>query len=270
MNLNYNVFFSYIFLGFTCTVLTLGALSWWAPAYIEFAYQVSGDISGIDFIGIIFGGITVLAGFIGVSVGSGTAHYFKQRNYKKSDPIVCAIGIFIAIPFAFSALALPQLFRNLSWISMFFTEVFLSMNWAIVTDILLYVIIPNRRSIAQAMQISCSHLLGDAISPFIVGQISDWIAQGDQSIETKYSSLQVSLYISLLVLIPGGIAFVYCAFFIEKDEQDIIDLMEKYSDDEKLDHNYLNNCNSNSNSNSSPSNNKSSEDYSSSSIITPL
>lgn len=255
-------------------MLTLGALSWWAPAYVEYSYKVSGDESGIDFVGIIFGGITVLAGLIGVGIGSGAAHYFKNRNYKKSDPIVCAVGIFIAIPFAFGALASTswstQSIRILSWILLFFTEVFLSMNWAIVTDILLYIIIPNRRSIAQAMQISCSHLLGDAISPYIVGQISDWIAKGDQSIQTKYSSLQISLYLSLLVLIPGGIAFFYCAFFIENDEQNMIDFVEKHSDqDDDDDDDTLAKNHHHKNSNSSPNHN-SSEDTSSSSIITPL
>ena len=256
-------------------MLTLGALSWWAPAYIEYAYKVSGNESGIDLVGIIFGGITILAGLIGVGIGSGTAHYFKNKNYKKSDPIVCAVGIFIAIPFAFGALASTswstQSIRILSWILLFFTEVFLSMNWAIVTDILLYIIIPNRRSIAQAMQISCSHLLGDAISPYIVGQISDWIAKGDQSIQTKYSSLQISLYLSLLVLIPGGIAFFYSAFFIENDERNMIDFVEKHSDqdDDDDDDDTLANNHHHKNSNSSPNHNLS-EDTSSSSIITPL
>ena len=48
-------------------------------------------------------------------------------------------------------------------------------NWAIVSDITLYIVIPTRRSIASATQILISHALGDAISPYLIGAIADWI-----------------------------------------------------------------------------------------------
>ena len=39
----------------------------------------------------------------------------------------------------------------------------------------LYIVIPPRRSFASATQILFSHLLGDAISPYLIGVISDAI-----------------------------------------------------------------------------------------------
>ncbi|XP_063453546.1 protein spinster homolog 1 isoform X4 [Pan paniscus] len=54
-------------------------------------------------------------------------------------------------------------------IFIFIGETLLSMNWAIVADILLYVVIPTRRSTAEAFQIVLSHLLGDAGSPYLIG-----------------------------------------------------------------------------------------------------
>ena len=36
---------------------------------------------------------------------------------------------------------------------------------------LLYLVVPNRRSFAQSIQILFSHLLGDALSPYIVGLV---------------------------------------------------------------------------------------------------
>jgi hypothetical protein len=41
-----------------------------------------------------------------------------------------------------------------------------------VADILLYVIHPNKRSIASAFNILVSHLFGDAGSPYVIGAVS--------------------------------------------------------------------------------------------------
>lgn len=63
----------------------------------------------------------------------------------------------------------------LTWILFFFGITLMSTNWAIVADILLYVVMPNRRAMAQAIQILISHLFGDASSPFIVGAVGKYI-----------------------------------------------------------------------------------------------
>ena len=42
-------------------------------------------------------------------------------------------------------------------------------------DITLYIVIPTRRSLASATQILASHALGDAISPYLIGVISDYV-----------------------------------------------------------------------------------------------
>ena len=46
-------------------------------------------------------------------------------------------------------------------------------NWAIVSDITLYIVIPIRRSFASASQILVSHAFGDAVSPYLIGVIAD-------------------------------------------------------------------------------------------------
>jgi hypothetical protein len=51
----------------------------------------------------------------------------------------------------------------------------LNCNWSVVSDMTLYIVIPPRRSLASATQILFSHLLGDAISPYLIGAISDAI-----------------------------------------------------------------------------------------------
>ncbi len=56
-----------------------------------------------------------------------------------------------------------------------FAGLLLNCNWAIVSDMTLYIVIPTRRSLASATQILFSHALGDAISPYLVGVFADWI-----------------------------------------------------------------------------------------------
>lgn len=77
----------------------------------------------------------------------------------------------------------------------FLGEALVAMNWAVMADILLvsshvkvlilvrslevrrvhfslqYIVIPNRRSTAEALQVMFIHLLGDCGSPYIVGAV---------------------------------------------------------------------------------------------------
>ena len=124
-----------------------------------------------DRINLIFGIITSLAGIIGVVLGSGGAQWYRLRN-PRADPLICAFGILISVPFAFFGIVIAHKSASLSWIMIFIAITFLCVNWTLVADILLYVIPPNRRSFAQAIQILIAHLLGDAFSPYLVGSVS--------------------------------------------------------------------------------------------------
>lgn len=165
---------SYIWstLGFTCVSYAVGALTWWAPNYMELATKVAKNEVSKESIDLIFGGITAMAGILGVVIGSGGAQFYRRYN-ARADPILCAIGVFVSVPFGFVGLALPHRVLTLSWIFIFIAIVALCINWTLVADILLYVVPANRRSFAQAIQILIAHLFGDAFSPFLVGSVSE-------------------------------------------------------------------------------------------------
>ena len=48
----------------------------------------------------------------------------------------------------------------------------MNLNWSIVADMLLYVVVPTCRSTAEAVQILFSHAFGDAGSPYLIGVVS--------------------------------------------------------------------------------------------------
>lgn len=121
-------------------------------------------------IGLIFGVIACLGGLSGVLIGYSSSRYFRSI-YPYADSWVCAIGVALSIPCILLSIALARQSPTISWFAIFLGVTFLSTNWSVVVDILLYVIIPQRRSTAQSLQILTSHILGDASSPFIIGAV---------------------------------------------------------------------------------------------------
>lgn len=162
---------------------------------------------------MIFGGIVCAAGFIGVILGSSLAQYFRNLD-GRADPLVCAGGIFVAIPFTFYGLANARSETTISWILLFFSVTALSTNWAVVSDMLLSVTLPNKRAFATAIQILISHLFGDATSPFIVGSLKDELENYKYD---EFSAFLYALLSTLVILFLGAITFLYSSRFFVQD-----------------------------------------------------
>lgn len=120
----------------------------------------------------MFGVVTCFSGLLGVTLSMVTAPRLRAiRVY--SDAIVCAIGSFIAVPSLFVLIIItrdahPVIFWAISGIAISS----LCLSWTLVSDILLYVIHPNKRSTASAFNILICHLFGDAGSPYVIGYVS--------------------------------------------------------------------------------------------------
>ncbi|XP_048746998.1 protein spinster homolog 1-like isoform X3 [Ostrea edulis] len=210
-------------LGFTCVAFVTGALALWAPSYMFNAIKAQGQDADEGDIAFIFGGITVAAGFIGVATGAEVSRRLKKRN-PRADPLVCAFGLLMCTPFLFFGLVFSDHNIPISWVLIFFGETFLCLNWSIIADILLYVVIPTRRSTAEAVQILISHALGDAGSPYLLGVISDSLASNYPVDERKSPSVQSdtmrnAFYVTPFVCVFGGAFFLATALFIQKDRE---------------------------------------------------
>uniref|UniRef100_A0A671N0W8 Protein spinster homolog 1 n=1 Tax=Sinocyclocheilus anshuiensis TaxID=1608454 RepID=A0A671N0W8_9TELE len=207
--------------GFTTVAFVTGSLALWAPAFLFRAGVFTGEkqpclkapCDNSD--SLIFGIITVVTGILGVASGVQASKKLRIKT-PRADPLVCAAGLLLAAPFLYLSIMFAQASTVATYIFIFLGETFLSMNWAIVADILLYVVIPTRRSTAEAFQIVLSHLLGDAISPYLIGVVSDSIKKSD-SYMWEFRSLQMSLLLCSFVAVVGGAFFLATALFIEKD-----------------------------------------------------
>ncbi|XP_064619800.1 protein spinster homolog 1-like isoform X2 [Lineus longissimus] len=206
--------------GFTCVAFTTGALAFWAPLFMENSITVlTGEQADAPQVALIFGVVTCLAGFIGVGLGAESARRLRRLN-PRADPLVCAFGMLACTPFLFFALVMSKYNTIATWCLIFIGETLLCLNWSIVADMLLYVVIPTRRSTAEAFQILVSHALGDAGSPYVIGVISDMLkAQHDTvTAYTDYVSLQYALYSTAFICVLGGAGFLATALFIQRDK----------------------------------------------------
>uniref|UniRef100_UPI00398ED297 protein spinster homolog 1 isoform X2 n=1 Tax=Pristiophorus japonicus TaxID=55135 RepID=UPI00398ED297 len=212
-------------LGFTSVAFVTGTLALWAPTYLFRAQVVQGTMkpctkgpcNSLD--SLIFGIITCISGFLGVGAGVEISKRYRQIN-PRADPLVCAFGLLASAPFLYLAVVMAETSTIATYVFIFLGELLLSLNWAIVADILLYVVIPTRRSTAEALQIMMSHLLGDAGSPYLIGVISDSIRRSrPKSYLAEFRSLEYALLICCFVGVMGGAAFLATAMFIERDRK---------------------------------------------------
>ncbi|XP_021696331.1 protein spinster isoform X1 [Aedes aegypti] len=162
--------------GFTCVAFVAGALAWWGPKfiYLGLVSQPGNENITLNEVSFNFGAITMATGIIGVPLGSYLSQRYN-RKYPRADAYICAIGLILSAPLLAGAMLTVNVNATLAYVLIFFAELTLNLNWAIVADILLYVVVPTRRSTAEAFQILISHAFGDAGSPYFVGVISEAI-----------------------------------------------------------------------------------------------
>lgn len=166
-------------LAFTCVTFCTGALSWWGPKYIEKGMETMAEHDrpfDIKNVALFFGVVTMMSGIVGVPLGMTLSTSLKSK-YPRADPIICAIGLLSSAFFLSIGMFLCHINTLAAFLFLFVGEVALNLNWSIVADMLLYVVVPTCRSTAEAIQILASHMFGDAGSPYLIGVVSDALRQ---------------------------------------------------------------------------------------------
>ncbi|XP_073522647.1 protein spinster homolog 1-like [Phyllobates terribilis] len=212
-------------LGTIMVKFVAAAFGFWAVTFLKRAralmlqkapYQT--QLSNYDD-SLIFGGLTVISGILGVGTGAEIAKRCRKYN-PRADPIVCAVGLLGSAIFLLLAIILADISLVATYVFIFIGTIFLSLNFSVSTDIRLYVVSPTRRSTAQALSMAGSHLLGEAGSSYFIGLISDRIkSYNPDSALSNFRSLQYALMVCPFVLVFGGGFFFACALFVENDRK---------------------------------------------------
>uniref|UniRef100_A0A3P8SCE8 Protein spinster homolog 1 n=1 Tax=Amphiprion percula TaxID=161767 RepID=A0A3P8SCE8_AMPPE len=199
--------------GFTAVAFVTGSLALWAPTFLFRAAVFTGErepcveahCASSD--SLIFGAITCVTGILGVATGVQVSRQLRTRT-PRADPLVCAAGLLLSAPFLYLAIVFAQASTIATYVNEGFSSCFFFQ----------YVVVPTRRSTAEALQIVVSHLLGDAGSPYLIGVVSDSLRKND-SFLWQFRSLQLSLLLCSFVAVIGGGFFLATALFIERDRE---------------------------------------------------
>lgn len=184
-------------LAMAAMTFAIGGLAQWIPSFLHRVHTVD-LIKG----NTLFGATTVLAGILGTLTGGWLGDYWQKHN-GKGYLLLSGWGFLIGTPFAVWALLAPGLVSCI--IAIFLAEFFLFLNTGPLNTVILNVTNPAIHSMAFAMNIFFIHALGDAVSPFIIGWLSDlW-------------SLRSALLITPLAMVLAGICCFIGSKFVVHD-----------------------------------------------------
>jgi MFS transporter, Spinster family, sphingosine-1-phosphate transporter len=190
---------SFIFntLSMTAMTFALGGLAQWFPTFL---FRMHGlDVATGN---IMFGLITIVAGISGTITGGWLGDYFQKKSVR-GYLFVAGWGFLTAVPLVVVALAADSVTVCLT--AAFIAEFFLFLSTGPQNTTIINVTAPEVRAMAFALNIFVIHALGDAVSPVIIGALSD------------ASDLRNALLITpAAVLLAAAFSF-FCARFISGD-----------------------------------------------------
>ncbi|MCI0412223.1 MFS transporter [bacterium] len=158
---------SYIYnvAGTTALTFAVGGLAYWFPTFLS---RVRGwEVSQAT---QLFGSTTVVAGIAGTMFGGFLADIWHAKN-RKAYFLISAIGMLLATPMAAASILIES--KAWAFPFVFLTVFFLFFNTGPLNAAIISVVHPRMRATGMALNILFIHLLGDAISPVLIGRISD-------------------------------------------------------------------------------------------------
>jgi predicted MFS family arabinose efflux permease len=152
-------------LAMTAMTFVVGGLAAWIPTYLV---RVRGMTLGQA--NLVFGVLTLLSGVLGTVAGGWLGDRLRRR-IPAAYLLVSGIGLALSAPCAAGVILAPE--RSTALTLIFAAEVLIFLNTGPLNAVIADVSAPAVRATAYAVNIFVIHALGDAISPAIVGAISD-------------------------------------------------------------------------------------------------
>ncbi|WP_263365783.1 spinster family MFS transporter [Edaphobacter bradus] len=173
-------------LGYAAVTFSLGGISWWMPSFLQ---RVGGrSQSNAAF---LMGAITVVTGLLGTVTGGVIAQRWSRKT-SKALYLVPAISAALAVPPALVCFFGP---KSLTIPSLALAVFLIFLGTGPVNAATVNAVRPEIRATALAGQLFIIHALGDAISPRIIGVVSD------------RSTLNLGLGSTLITLVLAAIIF---------------------------------------------------------------
>jgi MFS family permease len=179
-------------LGMTAMTFAIGGVGFWMPKYIvgyrHYHPTTGGPGPDLAHVNGVFGAITVVSGLLATILG-GIAGDALRSRFSGAYFLVSAAGLLCGFPFFIAMLYVPF---PMAWIFLFLAVFCLFFNTGPSNTILANVTNPSVRASAFALNIFIIHAFGDAVSPPVIGWLSD-----------HYSMNVAFLFVSLLMVVGG-------------------------------------------------------------------
>ena len=178
-------------LGYAAYTFAVGGLGFWMPAFLERVRGIPRAQATVS-----FGEIVVVTGFVGKFVGGWLGDYCVRFS-RQAFLWVSAVATLIAAPFAWAALttASPSLYLG----AMVAAQLCLFISTGPINAAILNLTSPTERATAIAVSIFTIHILGDVVSPPLIGALSD------------VSSLQQAVRIVPVAVLAAGLLWCWAA-----------------------------------------------------------
>ena len=178
-------------LGYAAYTFAVGGLAVWMPAFLERARGIPRSDATIS-----FGAIVVVTGFVGTFLGGWLGDYCSRFS-RQAHLWLSAVATLVAAPFVWLALTTDSHAIYLG--SMVWAQLCLFLSTGPINAAIVNMVAATERATAIALEVFVIHILGDALSPPLIGVLSD-----------HFSLAQAVKIVPMAVLI-GGCVWVLAA-----------------------------------------------------------
>jgi MFS family permease len=178
-------------LGYAAYTFAVGGLAFWMPAFLERSRGMTRGEATVS-----FGTIVVITGFVGTFVGGWMGDYFTKRS-QRAYLWLCGVSCLTAAPFVW--LALTTRSPHLYLASMVVAQLCLFLSTGPINAAIANLVTATERASAIALSVFAIHLLGDVLSPPLIGALSD------------RTSLESAVKIVPVAVVVGGVIWLFAA-----------------------------------------------------------
>jgi MFS family permease len=178
-------------LGYAAYTFAVGGLAVWMPAFLERARGVPRSEATVS-----FGAIVVITGFIGTFVGGWLGDYCAKYS-RQAHLWLSAVSTLIAAPFVWMALTTDS--HTMYLVCMVTAQLCLFLSTGPINAAIVNLVAATERATAIALAVFAIHLLGDALSPPLIGALSD------------HFSLAQAVKIVPIAVVIGGCVWAWAA-----------------------------------------------------------
>jgi sugar phosphate permease len=152
-------------LGYAAYTFAVGGLAVWMPAFLERSRGIPRSEATVS-----FGAIVVITGFVGTFVGGWLGDYCAKYS-RRAYLWLSAIATLVAAPFVWMALTTNS--HTVYLVCMVWAQLCLFLSTGPINAAIINLVSATERATAIALGVFIIHLLGDALSPPLIGALSD-------------------------------------------------------------------------------------------------